>query len=57
MSYQNTFITVSEDSLVPEGIVPVVKNNKPTIASIEYDLIRINPINTPKQMFNLKRMF
>ncbi|GIN58307.1 hypothetical protein J8TS2_26260 [Lederbergia ruris] len=43
MSYQNTFITISEDSGVTEAIVPVPRNNKPTIASIEYDLMRDHP--------------
>ncbi|MCJ7841423.1 DUF6157 family protein [Lederbergia sp. NSJ-179] len=43
MSYKNTFITISEDSDVTEAIVPVPRNNKPTIASIEYDLIKNNP--------------
>ncbi|MBO0992854.1 DUF6157 family protein [Bacillus sp. SD088] len=43
MSYQNTFITISEDSGVTEPIVPVPRNNKPTIASIEYDLMEDHP--------------
>ncbi|MGM7724693.1 DUF6157 family protein [Metabacillus sp. Hm71] len=43
MSYKNTFITVSEDSTVTSAIVPVPRNNKPTIASIQYDLIKNNP--------------
>lgn len=43
MSYQNTFIMVSEDSPVTAAIVPDPKNHKPTIASIEYDLIKNNP--------------
>ncbi|HAM82262.1 DUF6157 family protein [Ornithinibacillus bavariensis] len=43
MSYKNTFITISEDSTVDSGIVPQPRNNKPTIASIEYDLIHNNP--------------
>lgn len=43
MSYRNTFITVSEDSPVTSAVVPVPGNNKPTIASIEYDLIKNHP--------------
>ncbi|GIO28363.1 DUF6157 family protein [Ornithinibacillus bavariensis] len=43
MSYKNTFITISEDSTVDSGIAPQPRNNKPTIASIEYDLIHNNP--------------
>lgn len=43
MCYKNTFITVSEDSLVSSAIVPASKPEKPTIASIEYDLIKNNP--------------
>lgn len=43
MSYKNTFITVSEDSPVTSAVVPAPRNGKPTIASIEYDLIKNNP--------------
>lgn len=43
MSYQNTFITISEDSAVESAITPLSRNNKPTIASIEYELIYNNP--------------
>jgi len=43
MSYKNAFITISDDSDVHNAIVPLPKNHKPTIASIEYDLISKNP--------------
>ncbi|GIN72701.1 hypothetical protein J14TS2_31760 [Bacillus sp. J14TS2] len=43
MSYQNTLITISEDSDVTEAVVPVPRNNKATIASIEYDLMKEHP--------------
>ncbi|MCM3714873.1 DUF6157 family protein [Halalkalibacter oceani] len=43
MSYINTFITVSEDATVTSAIVPLPRNNKPTIASIEYELISQHP--------------
>ncbi|MBM7583550.1 hypothetical protein JOC86_000087 [Bacillus pakistanensis] len=43
MSYKDTFITISEDSPVTSAIEPVPKNQKPTIASIEYHLIKNNP--------------
>ncbi|MCP3740417.1 DUF6157 family protein [Rossellomorea sp. BNER] len=43
MSYKDTFITISEDSTVTSAIVPVPRNEKPTIASIEYHLIKNNP--------------
>jgi beta-xylosidase len=43
MSYKNTFIKISEDSNVSSATVPVQRNGKPTIASIEYDLIKNNP--------------
>lgn len=42
MCYRNTFIIISEDSTVTSAIVPVPKKDKPTIASIEYDLILNN---------------
>ncbi|GAB6258088.1 DUF6157 family protein [Peribacillus sp. NPDC055009] len=43
MSYKNTLITISEDSKVTSAKVPVIKNEKPTIAYIEHDLINNNP--------------
>ncbi|MBS4219920.1 hypothetical protein KHA96_16525 [Bacillus sp. FJAT-49711] len=43
MTYKNTLITISEDSKVTFAKVPVAKNDKPTIASIEYDLISNSP--------------
>lgn len=43
MSYKNTFIKISEDSEVHSAITPLARNNKPTIASIEFDLISNNP--------------
>ncbi|MEP9409382.1 DUF6157 family protein [Peribacillus frigoritolerans] len=43
MSYKNTLITISEDSKVSSAQVPVIKNEKPTIAYIEHDLIKNNP--------------
>jgi len=43
MSYKDTFITISEDSNVTSARAPVTRNEKPTIASIEYDLIKNNP--------------
>ncbi|EAZ85665.1 hypothetical protein BB14905_13395 [Bacillus sp. B14905] len=43
MSYKNTFIKISGDSEVTSAVTPFPRNNKPTIASIEFDLIRHNP--------------
>ncbi|WHX66343.1 DUF6157 family protein [Peribacillus frigoritolerans] len=43
MSYKNTLITISEDSKVSSAKVPVIRNEKPTIAYIEYNLINNNP--------------
>jgi hypothetical protein len=43
MCYRNTLITISEDSPLTSAIVPAPRNEKPTIASIEYDLIKNNP--------------
>src|SRR5687767_1595211 len=43
MSYKNTLITISEDSKVTSAKVPVIKNEKPTTAYIEHDLIHNNP--------------
>ncbi|MDF2066849.1 DUF6157 family protein [Bacillus sp. Cr_A10] len=43
MSYKNTFILISEDSPVESAIIPMSRKEKPTIASIEYELIYNNP--------------
>ncbi|MFF2752993.1 DUF6157 family protein [Psychrobacillus sp. NPDC058041] len=43
MSYKNTLILISEDSPVTSAVIPMSKNEKPTIAYIEYDLIYNNP--------------
>ncbi|MDP9739055.1 UNVERIFIED_ORG: hypothetical protein QFZ59_000885 [Bacillus sp. B2I3] len=43
MSYKNTLITISEDSKVSSAKVPVIRNEKPTIAYIEHELINNNP--------------
>jgi beta-xylosidase len=43
MAYKNTFILVSEDSPVERAVIPQPKKGKPTIASIEYDLISRHP--------------
>ncbi|WP_349730206.1 DUF6157 family protein [Peribacillus frigoritolerans] len=43
MSYKNTLIIISEDSKVTSAKVPVIKNEKPTIAYIEHELINNNP--------------
>ncbi|MFS0605281.1 DUF6157 family protein [Peribacillus frigoritolerans] len=43
MSYKNTLITISEDSKVSSAKVPVIRNEKRTIAYIEHDLINNNP--------------
>lgn len=43
MSYKNTFILISEDSPVTSAVIPKPKNEKPTIAYIEYDLMYNNP--------------
>lgn len=43
MSYRNTLIAISEDSALTAAIIPAPKNGKPTIASIEYELMSANP--------------
>jgi hypothetical protein len=43
LSYKNSFIEISDDANVTSAIVPVPRNGKPMIASIEYDLIMNNP--------------
>ncbi|GIN41141.1 DUF6157 family protein [Heyndrickxia sp. FSL W8-0496] len=54
MSYKNTFIAVSEDSKVTTAIKPLPKEGRPTIASIEYDLISMNPYKFTEQDIQFK---
>jgi len=42
-NYISTFIAVAEDCPVLTGEVPVEKAGKPTIASLQYDMIRKHP--------------
>lgn len=42
-NYFNTLIEVAEDTKVNEGVVPVPKNDKPTIASMQYERINKHP--------------
>ena len=42
-NYFNTLIEIAEDSKVKEGVVPVAKNDKPTVASMQYELISKHP--------------
>ena len=41
--YQNTFISVAEDCPVTEAEVPVAKGGKPTVASMQFDMIEQHP--------------
>ncbi|MDF1995869.1 DUF6157 family protein [Peribacillus frigoritolerans] len=54
MSYKNTLITISEDSKVSSAKVPVIKNEKPTIAYIEHDLINNNPYKFTQEHLQFK---
>lgn len=42
-NYYDTFISVAEDCTVTESEIPVAKNDKPTIASMQYDSISNKP--------------
>lgn len=42
-NYFDTFIEVAEDCPVSQSEIPVSKGGKPTIATIQYDLISKNP--------------
>lgn len=52
MSYKNTFIKISEDSEVTSAVTPLPRNNKPIIASIEFD----SHTHTLRKMCNSKRI-
>ncbi|MGG3556497.1 DUF6157 family protein [Peribacillus frigoritolerans] len=55
MSYKNTLITISEDSKVSSAKVPVFRNEKPTIAYIEHDLINNNPYKFTQEDVQFKK--
>lgn len=42
-NYFNTFIETAEDAQTKTGIIPVAKNDKPTVASMQYELISQHP--------------
>lgn len=42
-NYFNTFIEVAEDTKAVSGSLPISKNDKKTIAGMQYDLIAGNP--------------
>lgn len=42
-NYYNTFIEVAEDCPVPESVQPPLKNEKKTIAGMQYELIAQHP--------------
>lgn len=42
-NYTNTFIEVADDCPVPQGEVPPQKGETPTVASLQFDLIKKNP--------------
>lgn len=42
-NYKDTFITVADDCPVQEGTVPPVKNDKQSVANIQFDLIIKHP--------------
>jgi hypothetical protein len=42
-NYQNTFITVADDSSVTKGEVPPVKGDSKTVAGIQFERISKNP--------------
>jgi len=42
-NYTNTFIEIAEDSPVSKAGIPLPKNGKDTVASLQYRLIKQNP--------------
>lgn len=42
-NYYDTLIRIAEDSPITVAEVPVAKNDKPTIASMQYDMVSNNP--------------
>lgn len=42
-NYSNTFIEVAEDCPAGKGSVPSPRGNKPTVAKMQFNLIRDNP--------------
>jgi len=43
-NYNNTLIEIAEDSLVSVSVIPVVKNDKKTIANYQYEKLSKHPL-------------
>lgn len=54
MAYKNTLILVSEDSTADSPVIPKPKNGKPTVASIEYDIISRHPYQYTQEEVQFK---
>ncbi len=42
-NYKNTFIEVAEDCSLSEAKVPELKGNKPTVATLQFEMLSRNP--------------
>ncbi|SEI37271.1 hypothetical protein SAMN04487995_0095 [Dyadobacter koreensis] len=42
-NYQNTFIEIAEDSTANKGEIPPVKEDKKTVANIQFDMVSKHP--------------
>ena len=43
-NYTNTLIEIAEDSPVPKAVIPVVKNEKKTIANYQFEKLTKKPL-------------
>lgn len=42
-NYYDTFIEVADDCPIEQAEIPVIKNDKPTVASMQYDMLFKHP--------------
>lgn len=54
MKITNTFIRIADDSTATMGIVPKVKDGKPSIARMHYDLLSEHPYEYDIDSFNFE---
>ncbi|WP_313269593.1 DUF6157 family protein [Epilithonimonas vandammei] len=45
-NYTNTLIEIAEDFPVPASVIPIVKNDKKTIANFQYEKLTKHPLKS-----------
>ncbi|WP_026702596.1 DUF6157 family protein [Salibacterium aidingense] len=54
MNYYNTFIVIAEDSPVQKAVIPSSRRQKPTLAEVEYELLKEHPKKWTQEEFQFE---